>query len=161
MDVLVGTSGYGYKEWKGSFYPADMKAAGMLRYYAGHFRTVEINNTFYRMPDAELLARWADEVPARFTFVLKAPQRITHMQRLAPAAFETLGYFFETARSLGARLGPALFQPPPNFKKRAPRPPAGAGPLPAPAELQEGRTPAPGLPGAAARRPSRRVRVPP
>jgi uncharacterized protein YecE (DUF72 family) len=121
MDVLVGTSGYGYKEWKGSFYPADMKPAGMLRFYAERFRTVEVNNTFYRMPAADLLARWGEEVPPAFTFVLKAPQRITHMQRLSPAAFETLGYFFETARSLGDRLGPALFQLPPNFKKDVPR----------------------------------------
>jgi uncharacterized protein YecE (DUF72 family) len=121
MDVLVGTSGYGYKEWKGSFYPPDMKPAGMLRFYAERFRTVEINNTFYRMPDAELLARWAEEVPAGFTFVLKAPQRITHMQRLSEKSFEPLSYFFETARVLGDRLGPALFQLPPNFKKDVPR----------------------------------------
>jgi uncharacterized protein YecE (DUF72 family) len=121
MDVLVGTSGYGYKEWKGSFYPADMKPAGMLRYYGERFRTVEINNTFYRMPDAELLARWGDEVPSGFTFVLKAPQRITHMQRLSASSYDAASHFFETARALGDRLGPALFQLPPNFKKDVPR----------------------------------------
>jgi uncharacterized protein YecE (DUF72 family) len=121
MDVLVGTSGYGYKEWKGSFYPSEMKPAGMLRYYAERFRTVEINNTFYRMPDAELLRRWAEDVPAGFTFVLKASQRITHMQRLSPASGETVGYFFDSARILGERLGPVLFQLPPNFRKDLPR----------------------------------------
>src|SRR5262245_28663388 len=121
MDVLVGTSGYGYKEWKGTFYPVDMKPAGMLRFYAERFRTVEINNTFYRMPDSEVLARWGDEVPAGFTFVLKAPQRITHMQRLSPSSFDTTSFFFERARELGERLGPALFQLPPNFKLDLPR----------------------------------------
>src|SRR4029453_1334441 len=121
MDVLVGTSGYGYKEWKGSFYPSDMKPAGMLRYYGERFPTVEINNTFYRMPDPELLLRWGGEVPSGFTFVLKAPQGITHMQRLSPSAYEAASHFFETARVLGDRLGPALFQLPPNFKKDVPR----------------------------------------
>jgi uncharacterized protein YecE (DUF72 family) len=121
MDVLVGTSGYSYPAWKGVFYPVEVKRPGMLRYYAERFRTVEINNTFYRMPDAELLARWGDEVPSGFTFVLKAPQGITHMQRLSPSAYEAASHFFETARVLGDRLGPALFQLPPNFKKDVPR----------------------------------------
>jgi uncharacterized protein YecE (DUF72 family) len=121
MDVLVGTSGYSYKEWKGVFYPEDMKPAGMLRFYAERFRTVEINNTFYRMPDDELLRRWAGEVPPGFTFVLKASQRITHMQRLSPASFDTASSFFDRARELGGRLGPVLFQLPPNFRKDLPR----------------------------------------
>ena len=121
MDVLVGTSGYSYKEWKGVFYPEDMKPAGMLRFYAERFGTVEINNTFYRMPDEELLRRWAGEVPAGFTFVLKASQRITHMQRLSPGSFDTASSFFDRARELGERLGPVLFQLPPNFKKDVPR----------------------------------------
>jgi uncharacterized protein YecE (DUF72 family) len=117
MDVLVGTSGYSYPAWKGVFYPVEVKRPGMLRYYAERFRTVEINNTFYRMPDAELLRRWAAEVPDGFTFVLKASQRITHMQRLSPASGDTVGFFFDSARVLGERLGPVLFQLPPNFKK--------------------------------------------
>jgi uncharacterized protein YecE (DUF72 family) len=121
MDVLVGTSGYSYKEWKGSFYPEDMQPAGMLRYYAERFRTVEINNTFYRMPDPELLERWAAEVPPGFTFVLKAPQRITHMQRLSASSFDTTTFFFDRARELGERLGPVLFQLPPNFRQDLPR----------------------------------------
>ena len=80
--VLVGTSGYSYKEWKGTFYPEDLPAAEMLRFYAERFATVEINNTFYRMPTADVLAKWAAETPDGFTFVLKAPQRITHQKRL-------------------------------------------------------------------------------
>jgi uncharacterized protein YecE (DUF72 family) len=120
MRVLVGTSGYSYKEWKGSFYPADIKNEDMLRYYAERLPTVEINNTFYRMPTKTLVARWAEEVPEGFTFVLKVSQRITHQKRLHGAG-EDVAYFFETASALGARLGPALFQLPPFLKKDAER----------------------------------------
>ena len=116
MQVLVGTSGYSYKEWKGTFYPEDLKAAGMLRYYAERLGTVEINNTFYRMPTATVLEHWAAETPPGFIFVLKGPQRITHMKRLKDAA-EPLAYFLDTAIVLGEKLGPVLFQLPPNFKK--------------------------------------------
>ena len=96
MQVLVGTSGYSYKEWKGSFYPKDLKAAAMLRYYAERLPTVEINNTFYRMPKAAVLQNWAAQVPAGFVFVLKGSQRITHCKRLKDAG-ERVGYLFETA----------------------------------------------------------------
>ncbi len=89
LNVLVGTSGYSYKEWKGAFYPRELKDAEMLRFYAERFPTVEINNTFYKMPTPELLARWGAEVPAGFRFVLKAPRRITHEKRLAGAADTT------------------------------------------------------------------------
>jgi uncharacterized protein YecE (DUF72 family) len=82
VDVRIGTSGWNYTEWRGSFYPGDMKPAGMLAYYAERFSTVEVNNTFYRTPTAKTVAGWATAVPARFTFVLKAPQRITHFARL-------------------------------------------------------------------------------
>jgi uncharacterized protein YecE (DUF72 family) len=116
MPVRVGTSGFSYKEWKGSFYPEKLKAADMLRFYAGRFGTVEINNTFYRMPTAALLLRWAEETPESFRFVLKAPQRITHRKRLAGAG-EDVAYFLETARQLGPKLGPMLFQLPPNLQK--------------------------------------------
>ncbi|PWT76907.1 MAG: DUF72 domain-containing protein, partial [Proteobacteria bacterium] len=85
MQMFVGTSGYSYKEWKGSFYPEKIAAGEMLRFYAGHFRTVEINNTFYRMPDEAVLSRWAEEVPDEFAFSLKAPQRISHQKRLREA----------------------------------------------------------------------------
>jgi len=116
MRVLAGTSGYSYAEWKGSFYPEDLPATEMLRYYAGKLPAVEINNTFYRMPKAEMLSRWAETVPDGFVFALKASQQITHRKRLKDAADPT-AYFFQTATTLGDRLGPVLFQLPPNFKK--------------------------------------------
>jgi uncharacterized protein YecE (DUF72 family) len=116
MRVRVGTSGYNYPEWKGSFYPDDMKPARMLPYYAERFSTVEINATFYRMPTASTVEGWARAVPETFTFVLKAPQRITHFARLKNID-EPLRFFCDTAGLLGARLGPLLFQLPPNFKK--------------------------------------------
>jgi uncharacterized protein YecE (DUF72 family) len=116
MQVLVGTSGYSYKEWKGTFYPEDLKAANMLHYYAERLATVEINNTFYRMPTDTVLAHWAEQVPDAFTFVLKGSQRITHMKRLKDVA-DPVDYFFRTAAALGPKLGPVFFQLPPNFKK--------------------------------------------
>ena len=115
MRVRVGTSGYSYKAWKPSFYPEVLKDADFLRFYASRFGTVEINNTFYRMPNAALLTRWADETPADFSFVLKAPRRITHEKRLSDP--DSLAYFFKTAVVLGDKLGPVLFQLPPFFKK--------------------------------------------
>jgi uncharacterized protein YecE (DUF72 family) len=116
MRVITGTSGYSYKEWKGSFYPADLAASKMLAFYAGHFHAVEINNTFYRMPDPATIAKWAGEVPDDFTFVLKAPQRITHQKRLS-GIDEDLHAFFDAGQTLGPRFGPVLFQLPPYFKK--------------------------------------------
>jgi len=120
MQIRVGTSGYSYKEWKGSFYPEDLKSADMLRYYAERFTSVEINNTFYRMPKATMLEGWASQVPSHFLFVLKASQQITHRKRLKDAG-EPVAYLLETAATLGERLGPVLFQLPPNFKKDLPR----------------------------------------
>jgi uncharacterized protein YecE (DUF72 family) len=120
MKLYVGTSGYAYKEWKGSFYPLDLPAQRMLQFYGERFRTVEINNTFYRMPTAALLQTWAGEVPADFRFVLKAPQRITHLHRLADVD-EAVGYLLDVAGTLKTRLGALLFQLPPNLKKDAPR----------------------------------------
>jgi uncharacterized protein YecE (DUF72 family) len=116
MDVRVGTSGYSYKEWLGRFYPEKLPAAQMLGFYATRFPTVEINNTFYRMPARELLEKWAGETPDRFTFVLKAPQRITHQKRLGDVGAD-LSYFLETALALGSKLGPVLYQLPPYMKK--------------------------------------------
>ena len=115
MEVRVGTSGWNYPEWKGSFYPETIKPAAMLPFYAGRFSTVEVNNTFYRMPTATVVEGWAAAVPPAFTFVLKAPQRITHFARLRDVD-EPLRFFCDTARLLGARLGPLLFQLPPNFR---------------------------------------------
>ena len=120
MRVLTGTSGYSYKEWKGTFYPEDLAADSMLRYYAERLSAVEINNTFYRMPKAEILSRWAEQVPDHFRFALKASQQITHRQRLKESA-DAVDYFFRVAATLGDRLGPVLFQLPPNFKKDLPR----------------------------------------
>jgi uncharacterized protein YecE (DUF72 family) len=131
MRLYVGTSGFAYKEWKGSIYPHDLPAKQMLRYYGEHFRTVEINNTFYRMPTAALLEAWAGEVPADFRFVLKASQRITHQHRLLDADAE-IGYLLDVAATLQSRLGALLFQLPPNLKKDAARLDAFLALLPAP-----------------------------
>ncbi len=120
MRVLVGTSGYNYPEWKGPFYPAKLPATKMLSYYAERLPTVEINYTFYRMPNAKIVAAWSEATPPQFTFVLKAPKRITHDSRLK-FVDKPLAYFCETARALGPKLGPLLFQLPPNFKKDAER----------------------------------------
>jgi uncharacterized protein YecE (DUF72 family) len=129
MRVLAGTSGFSYKEWKGSFYPEDLPAGEMLSYYAARLPAVEINNTFYRMPKPALLEGWASQVSPEFRFVLKASQRITHRKRLKEAG-EEVAYFFKTAATLGDRLGPALFQLPPNLKKDLPRLEAFLGVLP-------------------------------
>jgi uncharacterized protein YecE (DUF72 family) len=114
--IHVGTSGYNYPEWKGSFYPVDLPASRMLAYYGARFSTVEINYTFYRMPTPKAVAGWAAAVPPSFTFALKAPQRITHMRRLRDID-EPLAYFRDVARSLRSQLGPLLFQLPPTFRK--------------------------------------------
>jgi uncharacterized protein YecE (DUF72 family) len=116
VTVWIGTSGYNYAEWKGSFYPADLSAAKMLPYYAARFSTVEINATFYRMPTDKALAGWDAATQAGFVLALKAPQRITHFGRLR-GIDESLRFFCDTARTLGPKLGPLLFQLPPNFKK--------------------------------------------
>lgn len=116
MRVRVGTSGYNFPEWKGPFYPEKLPAVQMLAYYAERLETVEINYTFYRMPNAKTVAGWNNMVPAGFTFVLKAPQRITHIGRLKDVD-DPLRYFTETIRPLGAKLGPILVQLPPNFKQ--------------------------------------------
>ena len=117
MKLLAGTSGYAFKEWKGSFYPAELKDAGMLGYYASRFPTVEINNTFYRLPKEQVLLDWAGQVPEDFTFALKASQRITHYARLKEESASLVDYLLKVTSALGSRLGPILFQLPPNMKK--------------------------------------------
>jgi uncharacterized protein YecE (DUF72 family) len=117
MKVLAGTSGYAFKEWKGSFYPSDLKSDGMLGYYAGKFPAVEINNTFYRMPKAQVIEDWAAQTPDAFTFTLKASQRITHFTRLKPESADAVAFLLKTTAVLGPRLGAILFQLPPNLKK--------------------------------------------
>jgi uncharacterized protein YecE (DUF72 family) len=113
--LLVGTSGFAYKEWVGPFYPPGTKAAGMLPYYAGAFPSVEVNYTFRRTPTASTLEAWASKTPEGFTFACKAHQAITHYSRLANAG-ERLANFLEAVTPLGERLGPVLFQCPPNLR---------------------------------------------
>jgi uncharacterized protein YecE (DUF72 family) len=116
--LLAGASGYSFKEWKGVFYPADMKPEGMLAWYAEHLPTVEINNTFYRMPAASVLENWARATPADFRFAVKASRRITHMARLkADTAADSVHYLYRNLATLGAKRGPVLFQLPPQMKK--------------------------------------------
>jgi uncharacterized protein YecE (DUF72 family) len=114
--VLVGTSGYNYPEWRGTFYPEKFSTDKMLAFYAERFPTVEINYTFYRMPSERLLAGWSAGTPAGFRFTLKAPRRITHDSRLQHCE-ELVDGFCRTARTLGPKLGVLLFQLPPTFKK--------------------------------------------
>ena len=120
MELWAGTSGYSYKEWLGHFYPDKLAAREMLRYYAERFTTVEINNTFYRMPAESMLAQWAEQVPARFAFTLKAPRRITHDSRLRECE-SNVAELLRRANALGERLGAILFQLPPYLKKDVPR----------------------------------------
>src|SRR5262249_30850616 len=119
MKVRAGTSGYSYKEWKGNFYPADLAEAKMLRFYAERFSTVEINNTFYRMPAEKTLLNWAGQVPDGFAFVLKVPRRITHDKKLKNVG-DDVAYLLKTSQALGSKRGPLLFQLPPFFRKDLP-----------------------------------------
>ena len=120
--LLAGASGYSFKEWKGNFYPEKIKAEDMLAYYAERLPTVEINNTFYRMPKTAVLETWAGLTPERFRFAIKASRRITHISRIkAESAAEPLGYLYRNLAVLGGKRGPVLFQLPPNLKKDLPR----------------------------------------
>jgi uncharacterized protein YecE (DUF72 family) len=120
MNLYVGTSGYSYEEWKGKFYPEDMPEKEMLRFYGERFNAVEINNTFYRMPNPKVLEGWANEVPEHFRFIIKASQKITHFQRLKNED-DSLPYLLKVTSVLGERLGPLLFQTPSHLKKDIPR----------------------------------------
>lgn len=116
MNIYPGTSGYSYKEWKGFFYPEDLPNDQMLKYYGERLPSVEINNTFYRFPNAGMIEAWASAVPSTFRFSIKATQKITHVKRLNDAGEET-GYLLKIIRLLGDKLGVLLFQCPPYFKK--------------------------------------------
>lgn len=116
MKYYVGTSGYSYNEWKGNFYPEDIKPKAMLKYYSKHFSTVEINNTFYRIPKKEVFENWKEQVPAKFRFILKAPQLVTHVKRLKTDTKDTVEYFTKVSSELGDKRGVVLFQLPPSFK---------------------------------------------
>jgi uncharacterized protein YecE (DUF72 family) len=116
--VQVGTSGYNYPEWRGTFYPDKFPTSRMLAYYAERFPTVEINYTFYRIPNEKLLRGWADGTPDAFTFTLKAPRRITHDAKLQNCE-DLVQSFCRTSRTLGPKLATLLFQLPPTLKKDA------------------------------------------
>jgi uncharacterized protein YecE (DUF72 family) len=116
MQIYAGTSGFSYAEWCGRFYPEAHPGAQMLRYYASRLPTVEINNTFYRMPNQDTVAAWRDEVPDSFCFAVKATRRITHQKKLADVG-DDVAHLFDVVDVLGAKLGPVLFQLPPFLKK--------------------------------------------
>jgi uncharacterized protein YecE (DUF72 family) len=120
--LLAGASGYSFKEWKGTFYPEKLAADAMLAYYAERLPTVEINNTFYRMPKTSTLENWAATTPESFRFAIKASRRITHIARLkTESAADPLGFLYRNLAALGAKRGAVLFQLPPNLKKDVPR----------------------------------------
>jgi len=121
MKLLAGASGYSFKEWKGTFYPADMKAEEMLDFYSARLPTVEINNTFYRMPKTEMLAHWAEITPPAFRFAIKASRRITHFAHIKPEAADSVAFLYRALGALGDKRGPVLFQLPPVLKKDLPR----------------------------------------
>jgi uncharacterized protein YecE (DUF72 family) len=116
VKLWVGTSGYSYKAWLGNFYPERLAPKEMLRFYASRLPSVEINNTFYRLPKESVLLSWAEQAPAEFRFVLKAPQKITHVKRLKEAGAE-VEYLFRVGRALGSNAGAVLFQLPPHLRK--------------------------------------------
>lgn len=115
-NLYVGTSGYSYKEWKGSFYPEKLAAKDMLPYYAERLKAVELNNTFYRLPQRSMVESWKSQVPGDFRFSVKASQRITHFKRLKEAE-EPTKLMLDTVSALNEQLGVVLFQLPPNMKK--------------------------------------------
>src|SRR5512132_4298405 len=120
--LLAGASGYSFKEWKGTFYPPDMKPEDMLAWYSERLPTVEINNTFYQMPKTPVLENWARTTPADFRFAIKASRRITHMSRLkAESAADSVAFLYRNLATLGEKRGPVLFQLPPYLKKDLPR----------------------------------------
>ena len=114
--IHIGTSGYNYPEWRGSFYPEKFPTSKMLAYYSARFDTVEVNYTFYRIPTPALLEGWANGTPDGFLFTLKAPRRITHDSKLQRVE-ELTRNFCQTATTLGPKLGVLLFQFPPTFKR--------------------------------------------
>lgn len=120
MRIHIGTSGWSYPAWKGRFYPADLPSSRMLAAYSTRLGAVEVNATAYRMPREAMLAGWRITVPAGFTFALKAPQRVTHRQRLLGSA-ETMARFYQVAAELGPALGAVLFKLPPTLRKDLPR----------------------------------------
>jgi len=119
MNIWIGTSGFQYAEWKGTFYPEDLSTAKMLPFYAERLSTTEVNYTFRRIPSAKTIQGWWDATPERFKFSLKAPQKVTHFAKLRNCG-DTLRYFCQVISDLESKLGVVLFQLPPAFKKDAP-----------------------------------------
>lgn len=117
MRLQAGTSGFSFDGWRGTFYPEDLPSGEWLRFYAARLPAVEINNTFYRMPKADLLRGWAEQVAPGFAFALKAPRRLTHVARLGPEAAQGIEHLCRVAEALGAHLGPLLFQLPPTLRR--------------------------------------------
>jgi uncharacterized protein YecE (DUF72 family) len=115
VPVLIGTSGWQYKDWRGAFYPAGLGQGRWLEHYAGHFRTVEVNNAFYRLPEARTFEGWASRTPTDFVVAVKASRYLTHIKRLKDPA-EPVARFVDRARHLGPKLGPVLLQLPPNLQ---------------------------------------------
>jgi len=130
-NLHAGASGYSFKEWKGIFYPEKCKPEEMLPFYSERITTVEINNTFYRMPQPAMLESWVKCTPPHFRFAIKASRRITHMSRLKDTAQEPVEFLYRNLAALGAKRGPVLFQLPPNLKKDVPRLEAFLAMLPA------------------------------
>jgi uncharacterized protein YecE (DUF72 family) len=116
MNQWIGTSGFQYAEWKGTFYPEDLPTSKMLPFYAERFSTTEVNYSFRRIPSPKTIQNWYDATPERFKFSLKAPQKVTHFAKLKNCG-DTMRYFCQVITDLEAKLGPVLFQLPPNFKK--------------------------------------------
>ena len=122
MKLYAGASGYSFKEWNGIFYPEKCKPGEMLPFYSQRLPTVEINNTFYRMPAVAMLEEWVKCTPEGFRFAIKASRRITHMARIkVESAADSVAYLYKNLAALGTKRGPVLFQLPPNLKKDAPR----------------------------------------
>jgi uncharacterized protein YecE (DUF72 family) len=119
--LFAGASGYAFKAWQGVFYPDKIAPEDMLAYYAERLPTVEINNTFYQLPKAAVLASWAEKTPAHFRFAIKASRRITHLTRLKPECADALATLYKNLEALGDKRGPVLFQLPPNLKQDLPR----------------------------------------
>ena len=113
--IHIGTSGWSYKHWRGTFYPENIKVKDHFRYYREHFNTVEINNTFYRLPKKETFMQWKTQVAEDFVFIIKASRYITHMKKLHDPE-ESTSLFLDHARLLGKKLGAILFQLPPSLK---------------------------------------------
>ncbi len=120
QSVYAGTSGFSYKEWRGYFYPEDLSDKGFLSYYSSRLNSVEINNTFYRLPKRDVLRGWDEQTTDHFRFVIKASRRITHFKRLKDTD-EPLGYLVKNTQVLGEKLGAVLFQLPPNLRANSAR----------------------------------------